>query len=55
MTKNPDMTNKEYRESLMEAYVIKSTVKQQVFNNTAESFLILKKVLNNWKGTTSTF
>jgi len=39
------MTNKEYRESLMEAYVIKSTVKQQVYNITAESFLILRKVL----------
>ena len=45
MTKISTMTNKEYRESLMEAYVIKSTVKQQVFHNTAESFLILKKVL----------
>lgn len=39
------MITKEYRESLMEAYVIKSTVKQNVFNNTSESFLILKKVL----------
>lgn len=39
------MNSKEYRASLLEAYVIKSTVKQQVFNNTAESFLILKKVL----------
>lgn len=39
------MTNKEYRESLMEAYVIKSAVKQQVYNITAESFLILRKVL----------
>jgi hypothetical protein len=39
------MNTKEYRESLLEALVIKSTVKQQVFNNTAESFLILKKVL----------
>jgi hypothetical protein len=39
------MTNKEYRESLMEAYVIKSAVKQQVYNNTSESFIILKKVL----------
>jgi hypothetical protein len=39
------MNTKEYRASLLEAYVIKSTVKQQVFNNTAESFLILKKVL----------
>jgi len=39
------MTNKEYRESLMEAYVIKSTVKQKVYNITAETFLILRKVL----------
>jgi len=39
------MNNKEYRESLMEAFVIKSNVKQQVYNNTAESLLILKKVL----------
>jgi hypothetical protein len=39
------MTTKEYRESLMEAYVIKSAVKQQVYNITAESFLILRKVL----------
>jgi len=39
------MNIKEYRESLMEAYVIKSNVKQQVYNNTVESFLILKKVL----------
>ncbi len=39
------MNTKEYRASLLEAYVIKSNVKQQVYNNTAESFLILKKVL----------
>ncbi len=39
------MNTKEYRASLLEAYVIKSNVKQQVFSNTAESFLILKKVL----------
>ena len=39
------MNTKEYRASLLEAYAIKSTVKQQVFNNTAETFLILKKVL----------
>ncbi len=39
------MTSKEYRESLIEAYIIKSAVKQQVYHNTAESFLILKKVL----------
>jgi len=39
------MTSKEYRESLIEAYIIKSAVKQQVYSNTSESFLILKKVL----------
>ncbi len=39
------MNKKEYRESLMDAYVIKSTVKQKVYSNTAETFLILKKVL----------
>lgn len=39
------MNTKEYRASLLEAYVIKSNVKQRVFSNTAESFLILKKVL----------
>lgn len=39
------MTNKEYRESLMEAFVIKSNIKQKVFQNTAETFLILRKVL----------
>lgn len=39
------MNTKEYRASLMEAYTIKSNVKQKVFDNTAESFLILRKVL----------
>jgi len=39
------MNTKEYRESLMEAYVINSSVKQKVYSNTAETFLILKKVL----------
>lgn len=39
------MTEKEVRESLLEAFVIKSTVKQKVFNNTKQTFLILKKVL----------
>jgi hypothetical protein len=39
------MNSKEYRASLLEAYVIKSEVKEKVFSNTAESFLILKKVL----------
>jgi hypothetical protein len=40
------MTEKEIRESLMEAFVIKSTVKQKVFFNTQKTFLILKKVLS---------
>ncbi|MBN2635518.1 MAG: hypothetical protein JXR61_04550 [Prolixibacteraceae bacterium] len=39
------MTEKEVRESLMEAYVIKSSVKQKVFENTKQTFVILKKVL----------
>lgn len=39
------MTDKEFRESLLEAFEIKTTVKQQVYKNTVESFLILKKVL----------
>ncbi len=41
------MTEKEVRESLMEAYVIKSTVKQKVFENTRRTFVILKKVLKD--------
>lgn len=39
------MTEKEVRESLMEAFVIKSTVKQKVFENTQQTFVLLKKVL----------
>lgn len=39
------MTDKEVRESLLEALVIKSNVKQQVFDNTLKAFNILKKVL----------
>ncbi len=39
------MTEKEVRESLMEAYVIKSTIKQKVYENTRQTFVILKKVL----------
>jgi hypothetical protein len=39
------MTDKEVRESLLEALVIKSNVKQQAFENTLNTFLILKKVL----------
>ncbi len=41
------MTEKEVRESLLEAFVIKSTVKQKVFENTQQTFLILKKVLKS--------
>lgn len=39
------MTEKEVRESLLEAFVIKSTVKQKVYENTLQTFIILKKVL----------
>jgi len=39
------MTEKEVRESLLEALVIKSTVKQKVYENTKQTFLIVKKVL----------
>jgi hypothetical protein len=39
------MTDKEVRESLIEALVIKSNVKQKVFSNTTQTFLVLKKVL----------
>ena len=41
------MTEKEVRESLMEALVIKSNVKQKVFENTRNSFILLKKVLKD--------
>ena len=41
------MTEKEVRESLMEAYVIKSTIKQKVYENTRQTFVILKKVLKD--------
>lgn len=41
------MTEKEIRASLLEAYVIKSTVKQQVYKNTLQTFRILKKVLKS--------
>ena len=40
-----EMTDKEVRESLLEALVIKSNVKQRVYENTLQTFLILKKVL----------
>lgn len=39
------MTEKEVRESLLEAFVIKSTVKQTVYENTLQTFNLLKKVL----------
>lgn len=39
------MTDKEIRESLLEALVIKTNVKQQVYENTLKTFFILKKVL----------
>jgi hypothetical protein len=39
------MTEKEIRASLLEAFVIKSTVKRKVYSNTFQSFKILKKVL----------
>lgn len=39
------MNEKENRASLMEAFVIKSTVKQKVYENTRQTFVILKKVL----------
>lgn len=45
------MTEKEVRESLLEAFVIKSTVKQKVFENTQQTFYILKKVLKQLEKT----
>ena len=41
------MKEKEIRASLLEAYVIKSNVKQKVYANTLQSFKILKKVLKS--------
>lgn len=41
------MTEKEVRESLVEALVIKSNVKQKVFENTRNTFILLKKVLKD--------
>jgi hypothetical protein len=41
------MTEKEIRASLLEAFVIKSSVKQKVYLNTAQTFKILKKVLKS--------
>jgi len=40
------MKEKEVRASFLEALVIKSTVKQTVYENTKQTFTILKKVLN---------
>lgn len=40
------MTDKEIRASFLEALVIKSSVKQSVYENTTQTFTILKKVLN---------
>lgn len=39
------MNEKELRASLMEAFIIKSNVKQRVYENTLQAFVILKKVL----------
>lgn len=39
------MNEKETRASVLEAFVIKSTVKQKVYNNTLQAFTVLKKVL----------
>ena len=44
------MTEKEVRESLLEAFVIKSTVKQKVYGNTLQTFNLLKKVLKQLEG-----
>ena len=40
------MKDKEIRESFLEALVIKTSTKQQVYKNTQTTFTILKKVLN---------
>ena len=45
------MTEKEVRESLLEAFIIKSTVKQKVYENTLQTFYILKKVLKQLEQT----
>lgn len=39
------MTEKEIRASLLEAFVIKTTIKEKVYTNTLQTFKILKKVL----------
>jgi len=38
-------SEKEFRNSLLETYVLKAAIKQQVYKNTVQSFYILKKVL----------
>ena len=45
------MTEKEVRKSLLEAFVIKSTVKQKVYENTKQTFYILNKVLKQLEAT----
>jgi hypothetical protein len=45
------MTEKEVREALLEAYVIKSTVKQKVYENTKQTFYLLNKVLKQLEET----
>jgi len=44
------MTEQDVRESLLEAFVIKSTVKQKVYGNTLQTFNLLKKVLKQLEG-----
>ena len=39
------MTEKELRASLLDTYVIKTKVRQKVYNNTLQSFRLLKKIL----------
>lgn len=39
------MDEKETRASVLEAFIIKSTVKQKAYDNTLQTFVILKKVL----------
>ncbi len=45
------MTEKEVRDSLIEAFVIKSTVKQKAYENTLQTFYILNKVLKQLEET----
>ncbi len=41
---------KEFRNNLLDAYVLKTSVKQKVYDNTNEAFTILKKVLKQLEG-----